>query len=360
MKAFIAVLTITLTACVLTGCATESHVPITGDDNDDATSKTVKTILTAERLREDFLDWKFGMFIHFNVATFNQRQWANGCEDPATFAPDKLDCNQWIDAASAAGMKYAVLTVKHTGGWCLWDSKHTTHDITAFKNYEEGKGDIVRQFSDACRKRQIKVGFYYCFPGNFAKRTLPKGKEDLLHGLPPEAKGDYAGLIKKQLSELLTEYGPIDLLWADQYSNSYTRGDWLEIKQHIKSLQPNCIVIANNSLNFRDTDIHSYEYPWLKNARPDQALPPEDNENPAEVCDKIGPGWFWKIEENDANIKTAEEVVDMLKLCNSRQANYLLNVAPDKSGLLPPYSVTRLRQVGKLKFKGTEKKGPDP
>jgi alpha-N-arabinofuranosidase len=349
IKTFITQITIIVTACFLAGCAIESHASTTGKGDTAATSKPVKTILTAERLREDFLDWKFGMFIHFNVATFNERQWATGCEDPGSFTPDKLDCNQWVDAAAAAGMKYAVLTVKHTGGWCLWNSKHTTsHDMTAFKNYKNGKGDIVREFVDACRKRRIKVGFYYCFPGDFAKRHLPKGKEDLLHGLPPEAKADYAGFIKKQLSELLTGYGPIDLIWADQYSNSYTRDDWLEIKRHIKSLQPNCIVIANNSLNFRDTDIHSYEYPWLKNARPARALPPEDNEHPAEVCDKIGPGWFWSTKENNANVKSAEEVMDMLKLCNSRRANYLLNVSPDRSGLIPDYSVKRLTQVGKL------------
>src|SRR5210317_946310 len=77
------------------------------------------------KLQDEFLNWKFGMFIHFNVATFADREWATGREDPAIFAPEKLNCNQWLDAAASAGMKYAVLTVKHTGGWCLWDSKHT-------------------------------------------------------------------------------------------------------------------------------------------------------------------------------------------------------------------------------------------
>lgn len=105
-------------------------------------------------LRENFLGWGFGMFIHFNMATFNERDWANGHEDPATFAPDRLDCSQWADAAAAAGMKYAVLTVKHTGGWYLWDSKHTdSHDTTAYKNIRNGKGDIVREFVDAFRAR---------------------------------------------------------------------------------------------------------------------------------------------------------------------------------------------------------------
>ena len=311
-----------------------------------------KDVISAARLRENFLTWKFGMFIHFNVATYHEREWASGYEDPATFAPDKLDCNQWADAANSAGMKYAVLTVKHTGGWSLWDSEHTSsHDMTAFKNYKNGKGDIVRQFVDACRKRRIKVGLYYCFPGNFSRGNLPKDKEDL-HGLPPEAKGDYTGFIKKQLSELLTRYGPIDLLWADQYRNRYTRDDWHQIKQHVKSHQPNCIVIANNSHDFQETDIHGYEYPWLTGRRPAKdrakALPPVGNEHPTEVCDKIGPTWFWNTRENNANIKTAEEVVAMLKLCNSRRAYYLLIVAPDRSGLIPAYSVERLRKVGEL------------
>ena len=85
-----------------------------------------------------------------------------------------------------------------------------------------------------------------------------------------------------------------------------------------------------------------------KTSRPTRALPPEGNEHPAEVCDKIGPSWFWNTGNNNANLKTAEEVVAMLKLCNSRRANYLLNVAPDKSGLIPAYSVERLTMVGKL------------
>jgi len=303
------------------------------------------------QLQEEFLTWKFGMFLHFNVATFTEREWANGYEDPATFVPDKLDCRQWADAARAAGMKYAVLTVKHTGGWCLWDSQHTTHDITAFTNYKKGKGDIVREFVDAFRARGMKVGFYYCFPGDYTGKygnVLPAGKPDL-HGLPPEAAGDYAGFIKKQLTELLTNYGPVDLLWIDQYRNKYTSKNWTEIKAHIKSLQPDCIVIANNSLNYSDTDIHSYEYPWLKKARPGKELPPEGNTSPSEVCDCITPpDWFWKKTHNEKRLPSATEIAAMLKLCNSRKANYQLNVPPDNTGRLPKLFVARLKEVGKL------------
>jgi alpha-L-fucosidase len=231
----------------------------------------------------------------------------------------------------------------------LWDSKQTTHDITAFRNYKGGKGDIVREFVDACRKHHIKVGLYYCFPGDFAKRHLPKGEEDKLHGLPPEAKGDFSGFIKKQIAELLTDYGPIDLLWADQYKNKYTGADWQDIKQHIKSIQPNCLEIANNSQDFKNTDIQSYEYPYLKATGAKIVLPPEDNTAPAEVCDVLAPGWFWTSKEDSSNLKTAEDVMAMLELSNRRRANYLLNVGPDKTGLLPAPTVERLREIGKLR-----------
>ena len=217
-------------------------------------------------LAGEFLTWKFGMFIHFNIATFNNREWANGYEDPLTFTPDQLDCGQWADAAKAAGMKYAVLTVKHTGGYCLWDSAHTTHDITAFKNFKRGKGDIVREFVDAFRARGIKIGFYYCAPGDYDNRlgnTLPEGKPSL-HGMPPEAAGDFQGFVKKQFTELLSNYGPVDLIWCDQYKVKFTLDQWYDIKAHIKTLQPNCLVIANNSHDYKETDIHSYEYPIYK------------------------------------------------------------------------------------------------
>jgi alpha-L-fucosidase len=304
----------------------------------------------AER-QQEFLSWKFGMFIHFNVATYNERQWANGHEDPATFAPAQLDCGQWADAAKAAHMKYAVLTVKHTGGWCLWNSQYTTHDITAFTNYHQGKGDLVGEFVDAFRARGLKVGFYYCLPGDFSRRAdnkLLAGQTDL-HGLPPEAAGDYVGFIKKQLTELLTRYGPVDLMWFDQFENKYTGAQWLEIKAHVRTLQPNCLVIANNATDFKETDIHSYEYPFLKQKRPGKELPPEQNTNPSEVCDCLTSGaWFWKTNLNERSVTSAANVVAMLRLCNSRHANYLLNVPPDTTGRLPEIFVQRLKKVGQL------------
>ena len=300
----------------------------------------------AER-QQEFLSWKFGMFIHYGLASYNEGQWATVYEDPASFAPTQLDCGQWADAAKAAGMKYAVLTTKHTSGYALWDSKHTTHDITAFKNFKGGKGDLVREYVDAFRARGIKIGLYYCLPGDYSKNKLKPGQTDL-HGLPPEAAGDYVKFIKLQLTELLTQYGAVDLMWFDQYNNKYTRAQWGEIKAHVHALQPDCLVLANNSTDFKQTDIYSYEYPWLKDKKLN-ALPAENNTNAAEICDCITPGaWYWQPKITEKSMTSAAKVVDMLKLCNGRQANYLLNVPPDRTGRIPDWLVRRLGEIDQV------------
>jgi len=316
-----------------------------------AQQPTVADEATAKR-GEVFLTWKFGMFIHFNIATFNGQEWANGYEDPLTFAPGKLDCGQWADAAKAAGMNYAVLTVKHTEGYCLWDSAHTAHDIAAFRNYKGGKGDLVREFVDAFRARGIKIGFYYCAPGDFDNRfgnTLPEGKPSL-HGMPPEAAGDFQGFIKKQFAELLTNYGPVDLIWCDQYSVKFSPEQWRDIKASMKALQPDCLVIANNSHDSADTDIHSYEYPIY---RDENGYPPAGNTIPAEVCDTIttNGSWFWQP-DSEQKLRGAEDIVAVLRKCNGRRANYLLDFGPDRDGRMPDAFVRRLKEIGALQGVG--------
>jgi alpha-L-fucosidase len=308
-------------------------------------------VVLSDDLKAEFLAWEFGLFLHFNVATFNDRDWANGYEDPASFAPDSLDIEQWADAAEAAGMNYAVLTVKHTGGWNLWDSAYTTHDASAFANYEDGRGDIVREFVETFRGRGMKVGLYYLLPGDYDGKfgnAVPAGQPSL-HGLPPEARGDYVGFIKDQLTELLTSYGQIDLMWIDQIRSRLTSAsEWRQIRNHIRSIQPACFVIGNDSRQSSETDIHSYEYPNYKDD-PDRGFPSADNTHPAEVSDRIGPSWFWNTTDRQAPLKSADDIVQMLRRANERRANYLLNVAPDTTGRIPRAAFARLREVGDLR-----------
>ena len=107
--------------------------------------------LMLRKKQQEFAGWKYGIFLHFNMGTYVNKEWATGYEDPLLFNPANLDCGQWASVAKTAGMKYGVLTVKHTGGWCLWDSKYTTHDIAAFKNY---KGRPWRHRQGVCQRFQ--------------------------------------------------------------------------------------------------------------------------------------------------------------------------------------------------------------
>jgi len=269
-----------------------------------------------KKKQEEFLKWKYGMFLHFNMATFVDKEWANGHEDPLLFKPSGLDCEQWAKLIKSAGMKYAVLTVKHTCGWCLWDSKYTSHDITAFKNYKNGEGEIVREYVNACRKNDIKVGLYYCLPGDYSNSygdKLEPGLKDF-HGLPPEAEGDFEGFVEKQITELLTNYGPIDLLWFDQFGNKYTGGSWLQLKALVTKLQPNCIVLANNAKNYQYSDIIGYEYPYLKQYHPENSTPALGNKNASELCDCIDSDgrWFWHTGKR--LVKKTNDIGNMIKL----------------------------------------------
>ena len=296
-------------------------------------------------LQDEFVSWKFGMFIHYNMGTYAGVEWSDGKEDPLIFNPGNLDCEQWADAAVAAKMKYAILTVKHTGGWCLWNSDYTDHDIEMFKNYEDGKGDIVKEFTEAFRSRGLKVGLYYCFPLHDQKwanySTLPienyeKGTADALE------------FIKNQFRELLTNYGKVDILWVDQFASlngGLKKGDWFSIKRYIHSLQPECIVIANNAKDFDWTDIAGYEYPWSK------TLPPEGNTEASEVCDKLQKGWFSSVplgKDSDPIIDADYIVNKMLIPMNARHSTYLLNCAPNSKGVLPESVVQVLEEVGEM------------
>jgi alpha-L-fucosidase len=225
----------------------------------------------------------------------------------------------------------------------LWDSAVTTHDITAFTNFKKGKGDLVREFVHAFRSHGLKVGLYYCFPGDYSKNSLAPGQTDL-HGLGPEAAGDQISFMKMQLTELLTKYGPIDLLWIDQFDNKYTAARWPEFLALAKSLQPHCLVLGNNAHDFRSSDILSHEFPWK------HELPPEGNTAASEVCDTIQPKqrWFWDKNLHAEDLQSASEIVRKLRLCNERSCNYLLNVPPDTNGLISGPYLERLREVGRL------------
>jgi alpha-L-fucosidase len=313
-----------------------------------------KVVVEPTPAQRRFMDLKFGLFIHFGINTFNDAEWSKGDLSPATYNPAQFDADQWASAAKAAGVGYILLVTKHHDGFCNWDTRWTDYCV---RNTPFGR-DVVGLVADAARKAGIKLALYY----SLWDTHEPSYAND--HG--------YAIYMKRQLAELLTRYGEIVELWFDggwkkggvDYQDA-DRRRWREIYEHIKSIQPDCIV-GNNGTTQRRGEIVT----WPCDVRYfEKGVPPEDDKKvyycgglgdylPAEcqyTLSKGGTGkgmfpsgkWFWHAD--DATAQDPQWVVDQLNLCNSRGANFVINAGPDNRGLLRDVDVECLRQVGKIR-----------
>lgn len=293
-----------------------------------------------EKLQDDFLKLKFGMFIHYNMATYKGVQWVEGYPDPSTFDPgvDTVDTDAWADAAVSAGMKYGVLTVKHVAGFCLWDSQYTTYDVMHPDcPYQK---DLVAQFIESFKSRGLKVGLYYCWRHPGFDKGKNKGKFKVL---PPECDPathtlqEQNEFQKAQIAELLTKYPDVFYIWNDGLDPVIMPAD--EILAHIKSVRPNVLASSN-------------WWDWGKKGTPyaDIAVKelrhfPETNEAPGETCWKLEQGWFWN---EGARAGSAKGVMSNMAKAQSRNSNFLLNVGPDRNGHIIESSRKTLAEIGKL------------
>ncbi len=273
-----------------------------------------------------FMDWEVGVFFHFGIRTFYEghTDWDGKPMDPAAFDPDALDCGQWACTAAAGGAKYAVLTAKHHDGFALWPSAHTEYSVknTPWKN---GQGDVVRAFTDACRAAGLKTGLYYS-PAQFGSRAM-QGKE-------------YDDYFISQITELLTNYGKIDYLWFDGCGCDGHGFDTARIVRAIRALQPDILLF-----NMWNPDTR-----WVGNEDGVASADIRYTENGAFLpyeCDcKIRPtNWFWS--ENDARtLRTAENLEGLYDLSVGRGGNLLINIGPDRHGLLPAADAARFAEFG--------------
>ncbi|HVU00802.1 MAG TPA: alpha-L-fucosidase [Polyangiaceae bacterium] len=281
-------------------------------------------------LEQAYVDLGFGMFVHFNMSTFARAdatgvvgEWEQGGEDPKLFAPTALDAAQWADAAVAAHMRYAVLTTKHHGGFSLWDTAQSTHDV-ASSPFRGGHGDVVKEFVDAFRSRGLKVGLYF----SIWDRT----------------NGEDLGFIEGQLTELLTRYGEISCLWFDGWgwNVGYDAVPFDEIYRHVKSLQPNVLVVENNhKRDLTHTDIVVYE-------RMVDGIPPANNAIPSEVAMTVRAdgAWFYHPAGGD-ELRSVDFIVHQsLDPVRAAHGTVLLDVTPDQRGLIPENQVALLQGVG--------------
>ena len=286
------------------------------------------------QLQQEFVDLRFGMFLHFNMATFEDREWGNPADSPAVFNPTNLDTDQWAEAAKSAGMTWGCLTTKHHDGFCLWP---TSTKVASIKN-TPCRVDIVGAFAESFRKQGLKVGLYY---------SMLDLRNDIRHFNINKAK---IKLVKDQLTELLTNYGEITILIIDGWNAPWSRIDYREIPFHeiyqlVKRLQPNCLVTDLNASEFPASalyygDIKSFEQNAGQHV-------PSGSQVPALSCATLTDNWFWKQRHSSAPLCSVNQVVnDWLVPLNKIHCNLILNAPPNREGRLSANLVERLKEIG--------------
>jgi alpha-L-fucosidase len=294
------------------------------------TALPLSATVTEEQQRE-FTEFRFGMFIHFSIMTFTGDPWATAHQDVNQFNPTILDCNQWADAAVSANMKFGILTTKHHDGFCLWDSAYTTNDV-ASSPWKNGQGDVVQEYVDAFRSRGLEPALYYSVWDN----TEGIGN----HPITPED----IEFVKGQITELLTGYGDIKMLFIDGWSwkMGHKQVPYQEIRGLVKSLQPECLLVDNTHLYcLYDNDMIHYESggPY-----------PVDNTLPALLSRKIningGNDWFWAPNIPTAILMSVNDIVMNLWYLEPMWCTFVLNCPPNTEGRLDTNIVNRLAEVG--------------
>lgn len=315
---------------------------------------------------------EFYAFVHFTVNTFTDREWGDGTEPESCFNPTRLDAMQWAESIRAAGMRGAILTCKHHDGFCLWPSRYTEHTV-ANSPWKDGKGDVVREFADACRKCGLKFGVY----------LSPWDRNSSLYG-SGKAYDDY---FVNQLEELLTGYGEIFSVWFDGACGEGPNGrkqvyDWERYYAVIRRLQPGaCISVCGPDVRWCGNEAgHTRASEWSivpgrmqdtekikENSQQEdseefrqRAIRAEDEDlgsreavrgekeliwYPAEVNTSIRPGWFYHAAEDD-QVKSLEELIHVYENSVGGNATFLLNIPPTPEGLFHERDVERLKELG--------------
>jgi alpha-L-fucosidase len=306
-------------------------------------------------------DLGYYMFVHFTVNTFTDKEWGYGDEKESVFNPTALDCRQWARTAKDAGMKGIIITAKHHDGFCLWPSAYTQHSV---KNspWKNGQGDVLRELRAACDEYGLKMGVY----------LSPWDRNNTVYGTP-----EYLTYYRNQLNELLKNYGNIFEVWFDGANggdgyyggarevrkiDNKTYYDWTNTHNIVRQLQPSAVMFSDAGPDIR----------WVGNERgtgsltnwcllkKDEMYPGGDfarilgqgHEDgnywvPAEVDVSIRPGWFYHATQ-DSLVRTPENIMALYYSSVGRNSNLLLNVPPDRRGLLHENDVKALLGFKKL------------
>jgi len=305
---------------------------------------------------------EYYMFVHFTVNTFTDKEWGYGDEKESVFNPTALDCRQWAKTANEAGMKGIIITAKHHDGFCLWPSSLTEHSV---KNslWKNSQGDVLKELRQACDEYGLKMGVY----------LSPWDRNSAVYGTP-----EYLDYYRDQLRELLTKYGDIFEVWFDGANggdgyyggaretrriDNKTYYDWPNTHKIVRELQPMAVMFSDAGPDVR----------WVGNERgmgsltnwcllkKDEMYPGGDfakilgagHEDgnywvPAEVDVSIRRGWFWH-QSQDSLVRSPENLLGLYYSSVGRNSNLLLNVPPDKRGILHENDVKSLLEFRKLR-----------
>lgn len=307
-------------------------------------------------------EMEMNAFVHFTTNTFTDLEWGNGDEKESIFNPTALDARQWARVLRETGFRTLILTCKHHDGFCLWPSRFTEHSV---KNspYRQGKGDIVREASDACRQYGLHFGVY----------LSPWDRNHSEYGRP-----GYLAYYRNQLKELFTQYGPIVEMWFDGANggSGYYGGaretrkiqaatyyEWPATLNLVTGIQPHVIyfsdagpgvrwvgnesgIAGETNWNMISTDTLFAGKPGIEHLLNTGS---EDGKNwvPAEVDVSIRPGWFYHARE-DSLVKTPEQLFKIYLSSVGRGSTLLLNIPPDRRGLFHEQDVASLRGFRQL------------
>ena len=297
---------------------------------------------------------ELAVFVHFGINTFTDREWGDGTESPRIFNPERLDAKQWVRAARAGGFRTMILTAKHHDGFCLWPTETTEHSVRS-SPWREGQGDVVRVMVDACRAAGMGVGLY----------LSPWDRHEPSYGDSPA----YNDLYARQLTELLTRYGPLVEVWFDGANGEGPNGkrqvyDWPRVHRLVRQLQPEALIFSDAGPDIRwignergvagdpnwcTVDPAAVPYPGMSGDHITRALQHGDPHGsvwrPGEADVSIRPGWFWHAAQ-DSEVRSPDNLVELYFASVGRNAGLLLNVPPTTTGLFHESDVGALAGFG--------------
>ena len=283
--------------------------------------------------QSEWQDLEFGVILHFSTNTFLDREWGDGTADPKVFNPSDFNPDQWMKAIKASGAKYVVMVAKHHDGFCLWPTGQTDYSIKQ-SPWKGGKGDMVREVANAARANGLKFGVYLS-PWD---RHEPKYKD-------PAAYDKY---YNAELEELASNYGDLVEFWLDGAGSTGRTYDFEKIVNTLRTYQPNTMVFADTGL---------FEYGDVRWAGDESGKIEYQNWNvidrhgylrwrPVEVDTPLRKlHWFWHPND-EASLKSVDELVDSYENAVGHGGQWMLGVAPDNRGLLPDADAARLRELG--------------